>query len=369
MNLTEKIRLDRYAHNLTRHWAIGILAGIVFLGLLTAPMPVYAGQLWQAGSPISSPYLLWLIVGGAGMFGGFLFGIKDKKLTLPHRSSRYIIEPGFIGDCLFGLAGGFLVFILLPGNFEFDLAQSEEIIKIVAVAVVGGYGGRALVEKVLAQQFYELESNIEELRQENRQGARAIALVRQHLDEDNDTPLVPDEELKQVISQASSEAKVEVFNMARSFRMSHYEKRPEYLVRTIPIFQALIEDDRDDEFHRNHGQLGFVYKDQQPHPQWKLAESELSRAIQIRDKQNAGGFLMYELNRAICNIKLGAGFETIKRDLDQVLRLGPENGIKVRRPHPWKSRAIIEWIKQNQSQLQDWINANDIQLPELNEGD
>jgi len=351
----------------TKRLKIGPLTVItVFLVLIAQPVPTYAGHLWQqggtqAGPPASSAYLLWLVVGGAGMFGGFLFGIKDKKLTLPHRSSKYIIEPGFIGDCLFGLAGGFLVFILLPGNFAFDLAQPEEIIKIVAVAVVGGYGGRALVEKVLAQQFYELESNIEEMRQENKQGAVAIALVRQHLDEDNDTPLIPDEELKQAILQASSSAKVEVFNMARSFRMAQYENRPELLARTIPIFQALIEDDKDDEFHRNHGQLGFVYKDQQPHPQWKLAEAELSRAIQIRDKQNTGGFLMYELNRAICNINLGADFEVIKSDLDKVVRLGPENGILVRRPHPQKSRTIIEWINQNLPRLQDWIEVNDIQ--------
>ena len=77
---------------------------------------------------------------------------------------------------------------------------------------------------------------------------------------------------------------------------------------------------------------------------------------------------MYDLNRAICNIKLGASFEVIKSDLDKVLRLGPENGVKVRRPHPRKSRAIIEWIKQNQPHLQDWIKANDIQLPDLDQG-
>jgi hypothetical protein len=151
--------------------------------------------------------------------------------------------------------------------------------------------------------------------------------------------------------------------MARRFRATHYERRPELLVRTIPIFQALIEDDKDNEFHRNHGQLGFVYKDQQPHPQWKLAEAELSRAIEIRDNQNAGGFLLYELNRAICNIQLGAGFETIKRDLDKVLRLGPENGVWVRRLHPKKAAVIITWIHQNKQQLQDWIRENDIELP------
>ena len=361
---------SKIRNQLNLSWLCSRLMGLALIvGLLEQSPPAYAGQLWQqAGGPtdsaVSSAYLLWLVVGGAGMFGGFLFGIKDKKLILPHWNSKHIIEPGFIGDCLFGLAGGFLVFILLPGNFEFNLSKPEEIIKIVAVAVVGGYGGRALVEKVLAQQFYELESDIEELRQQNKQGAMAIALVRQHLDEDQDTPLVPDQELKEAILQASSSAKVEVFNMARSFRANHYETRPELLVRTIPIFEALIEDDQDNQFHRNHGQLGFVYKDQQPRPQWKLAETELSRAIQIRDEQSAGGFLMYELNRAICNIKLGADSEVIKSDLDKVLRLGPENGAWVRQSHPDKGQAIIKWLKQNRDFFQDWIEENGIHLPE-----
>lgn len=324
----------------------------------------------QPANPTAIPaYLLWGVVGGAGMFGGFLFGIKDKKLNLPHRSSKYVIEPGFIADCLFGLAGGFLVFILLPGNFEFSFEMPGETIKIVAVSIVGGYAGRALVERVLSQQFYELESDIRELRQQNKQGALAIALVRQHLDEDLDTPPIPEEELKEAILQASSSAKVEVFNIANTFRTTHYEQRPELLPRTIPIFQALIEEDHEEKFHRNYGQLAYVYKDQRPHPQWKLAEAALSKAIEIRDKQYAGGFVLYELNRAICNIHLAAAFEVIKKDLDQVLRLGPENGAWVRRPHPTKGRAIITWIQKNAARLQAWLRENDIQVPEGREGD
>ena len=340
-----------------------VTAGLLIMWLLVSAGPVQAGQPGQqaGGQNVPTAYLLWLVVAGAGMFGGFLFGIKDKTLTLPHRKSKYVIEPGFVGDCLFGLAGGFLVFILLPGNFEFNLAKPEEIIKIVAVAVVGGYGGRALVEKVLSQQFYELESDIAELRQQNKQGALAIALVRQHLDEDQDTPLIAEEELKQAILQASSSAKVEVFNMARTFRTTHYEHRPELLPRTIPIFQALIEDDREEQFHRNHGQLGYVYKDQRPQPQWKPAEAGLSKAIHIRDKLNEGGFLLYELNRAICNIQLGAELEVIRSDLDQVLRLGPDRGVWVRRPHPHKAQALVHWIHQNEGRLRDWLEENDIQ--------
>jgi hypothetical protein len=336
-------------------------------GLLLLANPLLAaaaaGSVPAGQSPgaTAQAYLLWLVVGGAGMFGGFLFGIKDKKLTLPHRTSRYVFEPGFVGDCLFGLAGGFLVFILLPGNFAFDLNSPEEIIKIVAVAVVGAYGGRALVERVLSQQFYELENDVEELRRLNKQGGIAIALLHQHLDDDLDTPLIEAEDLKQAILSAPASVKVLAFDLAQAFRNENYETRPVLIERTIPIFEALILDDAENRFHRNHGELGYVYKDK-PDPDWKKAEAELTQAIEIRDKERAGGFILYELNRALCRIKLGAPPELIKADLDKVLQQGPRNGEWVRRPDPKKGNILIEWLKENEALLRPWLEANEIQL-------
>ena len=342
---------------------VGLITGLIlFLG--DSPQGALAEELSIGSAQTAvnaSAYLLWVVVGGAGMFGGFLFGIKDKKLVLPHRKSRYVFEPGFVGDCLFGLAGGFLVFILLPGNFAFDLNSPEEIIKIVAVAVVGGYGGRALVERVLSQQFYELESDVQELRQQNKQGAIAIALLHQHFDDDLDTPLIEEEELQQAILAAPSSIKVLAFDMAKDFRGENYEERPHLLERTIPVFEALIIDDVENRFHRNHGQLGYVYKDKSD-PDWKKAETELTHAIEIRDRERAGGFVLYELNRAMCRIKLGGNLEAIKSDLDKVLQEGPRDGEWVRRPDPQKSKILIVWLKQNEAALREWLRINRIEI-------
>lgn len=355
-------------------WLVGILLGLGgggYIFLVGISETVLADGLWQ--SPVAPAttappaYLLWLLVGGAGMFGGFLFGIKDKRLVLPHRTAKYVIEPGFLGDCLFGLAGGFLVFILLPGNFSFEL-NSWEVVKIVAVAVVGGYGGRALVEKVLAQQFYELENDVRELRDQHRQGGVAIALIKQHLDDDLDTPLIPAEELKRAILGASASIKVQAFDIAQAFRNEHYIEHPELIERTIPIFEALIEDDEHDEFHRNHGELGYVYKDKLQ-PDWRRAEAELTRAIDIRDKQHAGGFLLYELNRAICHIHLGADLDEIKADLDKVLQRAPKGGAWVRNPDPKKGKTLLNWLRQHAEPLRGWLQENEISLPKLNEKD
>jgi hypothetical protein len=350
--------ISRFKHFLWRFFG-GIVGLVWALNLATLALASSPGQ--AAPSTISDAYLLWLVVGGAGMFGGFLFGIRDKKLTLPHWHSRHTIDSGFVGDCLFGLAGGFLVFILLPGNFEFNIAKPEEIIKIVAVAVVGGYGGRALVEKVLAQQFYELESDVQELREQSKLSGTAIALLQQHFDDDLDTPPIQEADLKEAVKNASSSVKVLAFDMAHSFRKKHYEKRPDLIVRAIPVFEALIEDDQNDEFHRNHGDLGYTYKDK-VHPEWPKAEAELTRAIEIRDRQQVEGFLLYELNRAMCLIQLGANLDAIKRDLENVLRYGPKNGEWVRQPHPRKAKILLTWLRENEPLLHSWLAEHDIQL-------
>lgn len=90
--------------------------------------------------------------------------------------------------------------------------------------------------------------------------------------------------------------------------------------RTIPIFEALIDSDGGENYHRNHGQLGYALKDKggmdDARKEWTRAEEELTKAIELRDKEGADGFLMYELNRALCGIKLGRTPASIKQDLN-----------------------------------------------------
>ena len=77
--------------------------------------------------------------------------------------------------------------------------------------------------------------------------------------------------------------------------------------RSIPIFKALIACDPDNNYHLNHGQLGFALKDQRQ-PNFKEAESELTKAITIRGSWKEKGWLFYEFNRAICRINNDESF-------------------------------------------------------------
>ena len=342
---------------------VRIIGGLLAMTLLTMTLLVATAlAASRAGqtSPATLELWLWLLIGGSGMFGGFLYGLKDRSLVLPHRTSRFEIEPGFVADCLFGLAGGFLIFILLPGNFDFD-AGIWELTKIVAVAVVGGYGGRALVSKVLSQQFQELEQDIQSLRSQNKQGGTALALLSQHFDDDLDTPPVDEAELKEAILAAPASIKTVAFNMAHDFRNNTYEEHPERIDRAIPVLEALIEDDVTNRYHRNHAELAYVLKDKIS-PEWKRAEEALTKAIEIRDRRNHSGFRLYEFNRAICRIHLQAPLPLIKSDLDEALPW-PRTGDLIRHPHPIKARALIEWLKQNRDQLAGWMKDNGINLP------
>ena len=89
---------------------------------------------------------------------------------------------------------------------------------------------------------------------------------------------------------------------------------------------------------------------------------EISKAIQIRDEQKVVGFIVYEYTRAVCNINLGANHAEILTDLNTALR-GPKTGDWIRKPDETLAADLIEWIKDNERELKDWIAENNIRLP------
>ena len=302
-------------------------------------------------------WIVVLIVGVAGMFGGLLYGIKDKKMVIPHQSSKKTLNPGFLTDLLFGLAGGLVIYMIVPGSFNLE-AGGFELVKIMAVAIVGGYGGRALVERVLAQQIKDLESKVEILEEQTRWDAIAMALLKQHLDDDPDAPPVSEKELKEAILSASTRTRVIAFDQARQFRKeSTTRNRSDLFEKVIPVFEALIEADVDNKYHRNHSQLSYALKGK-PSPDWMRAEEEISKAIRIRDEQKVVGFLIYEYIRAVCNINLGANIDTILADLNTAIH-GPKTGDWIRTPD---DSSLINWIRENEGKLENWIKDNKIQL-------
>jgi hypothetical protein len=311
---------------------------------------------------MSSEVWLWILIGIGGMIGGLLYGMREHRLVFPHMEEKHVWNPGFLADILFGLAGGFVIFIIVPGSFDYR-SGGWEVIQILALAGVGGYGGRAVVERLLNEQLQALERNVQELRNQDRTDALVIKMLDQHLDDDPDTPEIPVDRLKEAIRSASSSTKVLVFERARQFRkMCTANPSKRHLIHlVIPVFEALIEDDKESKYHRNHAQLAFCLKDK-PDPDWSKAEEELTKAIQIRDQQREAGYLAYEFNRAICRIQMGCPTEQILPDLEAALR-GEKTKEWIRNPNPERAPGLIQWLQDNRSQIQNWLQAYQIRLP------
>ena len=93
-----------------------------------------------------------------GAFGGLLGGMHFKSLDRPHREGTdHRINLGWIADAAFGVAGGFVVFLVVPGDFQIDKGGWDTF-KAFAVAMVGGFAGRALIEaqsKAIMQKILE----------------------------------------------------------------------------------------------------------------------------------------------------------------------------------------------------------------------
>ena len=180
-----------------------------------------------------------------------------------------------------------------------------------------------------------------------------MTILNRHFDTDLDGEDV--EELKHAIKVCSPSIRFQIFTQARKVRTDNWHSNIPLMERTIPVFEALIENETEGEFHRNHAQLGYALKDQQE-PDWSRAKTELEKAIELRDKENQSGYLMYEFNHAICVIKLDQEFsqgnsssssnrEIILKDLCAAGRR-------------FSLRKLIE----TEDPIVSWVNLNDVDL-------
>ncbi len=199
---------------------------------------------------------------------------------------------------------------LSPG---FGTVQHPDVISIAVVlyfSISGFLFGYLWTRLFLGEALREadvaaLGEKISELERQMSQDAKALSLVQQQLNPGADPREIAQEELKDAIIKASPPAKTTIYFQAWDVRSKNWrdEKNKARMERTIPIFRALVESDIRDEYHANHGQLGFALKDKKS-PDWAEAEKELTKAIEMRGDWRAQGWLFYEFNRAICRVQL-----------------------------------------------------------------
>jgi hypothetical protein len=186
--------------------------------------------------------------------------------------------------------------------------------------------------------------------------ASALDLVDHWL---NDPPATDDQrrvDMMNAVKSASTAAKVRIFLRAEQHRKSSEDDANE---RSLPIFQALVEADTQEVFHRNRSQYALALMGKKKDPKnpaadWHRALDLLDDAIRIRDRSRDMGWRDYELARAICQIHLDANFnkdprvpsdaeerQAIQADLDSAGK-AREAALKIDKD------LIDEWEKLNQ---------------------
>jgi len=121
------------------------------------------------------------LITAAGGLGGILSATRFPSIKIPHieRPNKYVI--GFLTDVIAGIAGAYIVFLILPNHLIMPpvnngdpYLETKELlvnIRLIAISIVGGYLGRALLEKVgedLVSQVKTIEAKVDEVDQRIR---------------------------------------------------------------------------------------------------------------------------------------------------------------------------------------------------------
>ncbi|HMD85246.1 MAG TPA: hypothetical protein VKO18_11180 [Terriglobia bacterium] len=156
----------------------------------------------------------------------------------------------------------------------------------------------------------------------------------------NQPPSSKDDEqrvaMMSAIKAASAGARVKIFLDAEKYRKPATEDVNE---RSLPVFQALVEADAQEIFHRNRGQYALALMGRKKDPNdpatskadWSRAQDLLTDALRIRERSREPGWREYELARAVCRIHLDAQYneqpkqksvseaqKSIRADLDKI---------------------------------------------------
>lgn len=207
----------------------------------------------------------------------------------------------------------------------------------------------AAIDNRVSEQFEQATTAAQKQAQVD---ANALSTVTQYLSDQDVSKFVVDD-MKALIRKASPTIKVQIFYNAREVRTRSWQvpDHKHLVARTVPIFEALCEADTDKRFFQNHGQLGYALKDL-PDPDYQRAEAELTIAIDRRGSASTKGFVIYELNRALCRIQLDPEFREGKPST-------PENRARIyadldvaRTSYPdfWGTLEIHKWIDLNGAQ-------------------
>jgi predicted chitinase len=307
---------------------------------------------------INTIYLSLVLAGG---LGGLLYSILlDGELELPSWSKKNPnnLNPGFLGEIFVGIGGSLIAYKFLPQ----ELGKPGLEITIFVTGLVGGYGGKAILDAALSKVIDRIKTadlakeTAESQAKELEEKTYIRNLVNQQIQEGlNQSEL---SEMQEKLEAASDDVKERAFNLAHDARSLGRRTLTfkDRVNRTIPIFEALVASDNNNASY--NAELGYAYISSQP-PDLNQAISYLDRAIELRipGSSTEGDSWKYEMNRAIARIGLGnsQSRDDILKDLFAVeQRKGLAQAIDEYESDgvDGGNNSIKNWLIQNQ----DWVS-------------
>jgi predicted chitinase/tetratricopeptide (TPR) repeat protein len=310
---------------------------------------------------INNIYLSLVLAGG---LGGLLYSILlDGELELPSWSKKNPnnLNPGFLGEIFVGIGGSLIAYQFLPQELRQTYDTGVEI-TIFVTGLVGGYGGKAILDAALKKVINRIETadlakeKAESQAKELEEKTYIRNLVNQQIQEGlNQSEL---SEMQEKLESATDDVKERAFNLAHDARSLGRRTLTfkDRVNRTIPIFEALVASDNNNASY--NAELGYAYISSQP-PDLDKAISYLDRAIELRvpGSSTEGDSWKYEMNRAIARIGLGnsQSRDDILKDLFAVeQRKGLAQAIDEYESDgvDGGNNSIKNWLIQNQ----DWVS-------------
>lgn len=295
------------------------------------------------------PTELLRVVVPSGMLGGLVSGIwrDDGRVTFPEMGQGRL-RLGAVADILYGVVGALVIFIILPFTPQQADPQTYTgllALKIIGVALLGGWGGTSLVDFVFnrtvgraVQEAKEVASaavlqvkevadsavhqaqqaitvsektssiqNVELLRKQRDEAA--LALFIKHMNGPPDHP-VSEMELRDVLRDTSFGTRSSIFARAKDKRqlLEPLAGKPatstivSKIKRLSVVFRALADSAPDDPisflYYANLGYAQLVIGD------YADALANMDRAITIRDEKGEKPYPFFELARARARIRL-----------------------------------------------------------------
>ena len=261
-------------------------------------------------TPIVQDLIILAILGVVGSLGGYL-------ATVQRSITRSIELNSFdVSQMLQGAAGAIIIVTLSPIDPHIlsapfattaDKPAIDFFIKLIALALIGGYTGGSLLESSAKQYAKKLDEKLDEIGQkvdtQEEEQKRTRELVRNVEEILRGLKMRPHEiaRFEIAVRESSTSARYQIAYRADEVRRQHWQNDKKQLERSELIFRSLLKTEDAKLNHWWYASLGYCLKDKE-NPDYLEAIRRFDEAIEIRGLEARSG--AYEFNRALCYIKL-----------------------------------------------------------------